>query len=98
MRIGRVIGKVVLSQSIYLTRGGRFLVVSPMGKDELSKADATAVSDIPSIVVYDKLGAGVDQMIAFTEGGEATRPFDGPTPVDAYNNCILDTLNYQPTS
>ena len=85
MRIGRV----------YSTRGGRFLVVSPMGKDELANIDKSSISEVPSVVVYDELGADVDQIIAFTEGGEATRPFDQPTPVDAYNNCILDTLNYE---
>ena len=98
MRVGRVIGKVVLSQSIYATRGGCFLVVSPMGKNELAATDTPMVSAIPSLVVYDELSAGVNQIIAFTEGGEATRPFDKPTPVDAYNNCIIDILNYEPAN
>ena len=95
MRIGRVIGKVVLSQSTYTTRAGSFLVVSPMGKDELSNIETSIISTLPSLIVYDEIGAGIDQIIAFTEGGEATRPFDKPTPVDAYNNCIIDTLNYE---
>jgi len=35
-------------------------------------------------------------VIGFTEGAEATAPFENPTPVDAYSACIIDTFFYEP--
>ena len=47
-----------------------------------------------SLVVYDNLGADLGHVIGFTESAEASAPFDQPTPVDAYNAAIIDTLFY----
>jgi len=96
MRVGRVIGKVTLSKQDPAYKGGRFLLVSPMGKPELAAAGETRLSEQPSVVVYDERGAGIDEMIGFVEGPEATAPFERPIPIDAYNVAILDTLRYQP--
>lgn len=98
MKICRVIGKVVLSQSVYKKPGSRFLLVSAMGRDELGAMDETRVSTQPSQVVYDDLGAHTDDVIGAVEGGEATRPFDHPMPIDAYNACIFDQINFQPVN
>jgi hypothetical protein len=35
-------------------------------------------------------------VIAFTEGAEATAPFENPTPVDAFNAAIIDQIFYTP--
>jgi hypothetical protein len=35
-------------------------------------------------------------VIAFTEGAEATAPFDQPTPVDAFNAALIDQVFYTP--
>lgn len=96
MKIARVIGRVVLNEDVYQKRGGRFLIASTMGKEEISKQNENSISSAPSFIVYDELGADTGQMIGITEGGEATRPFDIPMPVDAYNTCIIDHLNYEP--
>ncbi len=92
MRIGRVIGRVVLSQRIHELPTARWLLVSPLGRAEAEKQGEPLVSRQASPVVYDDLGAGEGDLIGFTEGGEASRPFDSPTPVDAYNCCILDSV------
>lgn len=92
MRIGRVIGRVVLSQRIPELPTGRWLLVSPLGRTEAEEPDKTMVSRQSSPVVYDDIGAGEGDLIGFTEGGEATKPFDSPTPIDAYNCCILDSI------
>lgn len=93
MKIGRVIGKVVLSQSLFPKPGGRLLLVSPLARADLEKdAPLKVISSAPSLVVYDELGAQEGDLIGITEGGEATRPFDFPMPVDAYCACLFDAI------
>lgn len=99
MRFGRVIGRTVLSRQDPALKGGRFLVVSPMGRRELSKGlgdDVMSVSASPSVVVYDKLGAGPGDVIGFVEGAEATAPFEHPIPIDAFCAAIFNRIHYQP--
>ena len=45
-----------------------------------------------SLVCYDNLGAGMGDVIAFTESREACMPFypEKIVPLDAYNAAILD--------
>lgn len=93
MRFGKVIGHVVLSTRCSSLEGGRWLVVSPMMKEQIAAPDGQDLSDEPSAVVYDELGGRVGDVIGFTEGGEATWPFDKPKPVDAYNALIVDRVN-----
>jgi hypothetical protein len=50
------------------------------------------------VVVYDDLGGGVGQTIGFVEGREAASPFDQPTPIDAINAALVDTIFYHPES
>lgn len=92
MRIGRVIGRVVLTQRMPELPTGRWLLVSPLGRKEAEQPEKPLVSRDASPVVYDDLGAGTGDLIGFTEGGEATRPFDRPVPIDAYSCCILDSI------
>lgn len=94
MRFGRVIGKLVLNHQDEKLTGSRWLVVSPMTKVQFEDLKNTAPSAEPSCVVYDELGASVGDVIGFTEGGEATLPFDRPMPIDAYNAAILERINY----
>ncbi len=98
MRLGRVIGRVTLSRQDPAFRGARWLVVSPMSRPQLSKLDDELVSESPSCVVYDDLGATLGDIIGFVEGAEATAPFENPTPIDAYNAAIVQNVNYQPAS
>ena len=98
MKLGTVIGRVTLSRSVEALHGGRFLVVSPLSREQyaagLAKCDLMGKD--PSLVVYDSLGAGVRQVIGYEEGREAAQPFDQPTPVDAINAALVDEIFYRP--
>ena len=95
MRFGSVIGTVTLNTCEPSYVGGRFLVVLPVhptepysGKGPLPKGN--------SLVVYDNLGAGCGDLIAYSESGEAAAAFPEPTPVDAFNGAIVDKIFYDP--
>ncbi|MSU67004.1 MAG: ethanolamine utilization protein EutN [Opitutia bacterium] len=96
MRLGHVIGRVTLSQQDPAYKGGRFLLVQPFSKGQFAGAPMLPLAKGSSLVVYDNLGAGVGHVIAFTEGAEATAPFDQPTPVDAFNAALIDQVFYTP--
>jgi len=71
--------------------GGRFLIVEVQTAASLS-GKAAGAGD--RLVVYDHLGAGEGELIAFTESREAAMPFypEKLVPLDAYNAAILDTV------
>ena len=94
MRFGKVVGNVVLNHQEPTLKGARWLVVVPMGKEEFENLSSRKLGREPSLVVYDSLGAKTGDIIGFTEGGEATLPFENPTPVDAYNAVIVNQINY----
>ncbi len=100
MRIGLVIGRVVTSQAVAPLKGARWLLVSPCGTAELSPArlEETAMSQEPTLVVYDNLGAGPGDRIGYVEGREASAPFAEPTPVDAINAALIDRIFHSPKS
>ena len=98
MRLGTVIGRVTLSQTVPALIGARWLVVSPFTREHFQRGTETppGLSKDPSLVVYDNLGGGVGQTIGFIEGAEASVPFDEPTPVDAINAALVDEIFYSP--
>jgi carbon dioxide concentrating mechanism protein CcmL len=98
MRLGTVIGRVTLSQSVPALTGARWLIVSPFTREHFQQGTdtPTGMSKEPSLVVYDDLGGGVGQTIGFVEGREAASPFEGPTPVDAINAALVDEIFYNP--
>jgi microcompartment protein CcmK/EutM len=92
MRIGKVVGTVTLSRSHPSLAGASYRMVVPLSLDNL--LGRTPI-DAEPLVVYDELGTGNDDVIAFTEGGEATQPFYPATkPVDAYNAALLDAIQF----
>ena len=95
MKPARVIGKVTMSHAAPQFRGARWLVVAPMGPDELSGKNADGVADGWTPVVYDNLGAGIGDVILYVEGTEATQPFDFPIPLDAINVALVDTYTFE---
>ena len=96
MRLGHVIGRVTLSQQDPAYKGGRFLLVQPFDQAKFAGAEVTPLAKGSTLVVYDNLGAGVGHVIGFTEGAEATAPFEQPTPVDAFNAALIDQVFYAP--
>ena len=98
MRLGKVIGRVTLSQMIPAFEGGRWLLVNPYTRDRFQNGDTPpeGLSAEPSLIVFDALGGDVDQTIGFIEGREASAPFPKPTPVDAINAALVDTVYHVP--
>ena len=89
MRIGKVIGRLTLSPVHETLVGGRFLIVEVQDRFALGGKPRRTRE---AVVVYDHLGAGEGDLIAFTESREATMPFypEKRVPLDAYNAAILD--------
>ena len=54
------------------------------------------MTSLPSLVVYDALGAGETDIVGFVEGAEATAPFKAPTPIDAITVAIFDWIEHHP--
>jgi microcompartment protein CcmK/EutM len=96
MRLGHVIGKVTLSAAEAALRGGRFLLVQPLSREQFAGAPLLPLAKGSTLVVYDNLGAGPGHIIGFTEGAEAAAPFPESTPVDAFNAAIIDRILYTP--
>jgi ethanolamine utilization protein EutN len=98
MKLGTVIGRVTLSKTVKALEGGRFLIVSPFGREQFDRGlDALAsMGKDPSLVVYDAIGGGVGHVIGYVEGREAAQPFEESTPVDAINTALVDAMFYNP--
>ena len=98
MKLGTVIGRVTLSKSVDLLKGGRFLVVSPFSREQYAGGlDRPAgMGTDPSLVVYDDIGGGVGDVIGYEEGREAAQPFDVYPPIDAINAALVDEMFYNP--
>ncbi len=95
MRMGAVIGTVTLKSVHPIMAGSRWLIVQPMSLAALKKSVASGepAGDGEDLVVYDELGAGIGQMIAFSEGGEAAAPFyPHKKPIDAFCGILLDKV------
>ena len=98
MKLGTVIGRVTLSKSVEVLKGGRFLVVSPLSRAQYAaglKATPGMGTD-PSLVVYDDIGGGVGDVIGYEEGREAAQPFAVHPPIDAINCALVDEMFYSP--
>jgi ethanolamine utilization protein EutN len=98
LKLGTVIGRVTLSKSVDLLKGGRFLVVSPFSREQYAGGlDKPAdMGTDPSLVVYDDIGGGVGDVIGYEEGREAAQPFDVYPPIDAINATLVDEMFYNP--
>ncbi len=96
MRIARVIGTVTLNRTDPNLRAGRLVVAEALDAESLAGLDRAAPRHAPmpeSLVVFDQLGAGLGQLIAVSEGREASAPFAPQrVPIDAYCAAILDRL------
>jgi len=98
MKLGTVIGRVTLSQTVPALEGARWLIISPFTRDHFQRGTESpaGLSTDPSLVVYDALGGAVGQTVGYVEGREAAQPFDQPTPIDAINAALIDEIYYNP--
>ncbi len=96
MRLGTVIGRITLSDMEPLYEGASLLIVQPLSREQFAGAPTVPLAKGSSVIVLDQLGAGQGSIIGFTEGAEATQPFTGDAPVDAYNACIVERIHYSP--
>ncbi len=89
MRIGKVMGRVCLTQTYETLVGGRFLIVEV--QDRFGLAGGKRKSS-ETLVAYDHLGAGDGDLVAVAESREASAPFypEKRVPCDAYCAAILD--------
>lgn len=96
MRIGKVIGRLTLQPIHPSLVGGRFVIVEVQDRFALA-GQPRRTSEVA--VVYDDLGATLQDTIAFTESREATMPFypEKMVPLDAYNCAILDHIEVDAT-
>ena len=107
MRIGQVVGKVVLSRVHPSLVGAQFKIIMPLAFDDLvasSDADESPLESLKDssqprrwgteLVVYDNCSANIGEWMAFSEGAEAAAAFgpDKKAPVDAYAGAILDQV------
>lgn len=91
MRFAFVRGTVTLSQSHPSFQGATLKLASPIRGTEF---DASKAEQEDAIVVWDELGAGLGDLVAFSEGAEAAQPFQPEIkPVDAYNAALIDNMN-----
>lgn len=91
MRIAEVIGTVTLSRCHPSLAGYRWIIGVPFS---LKALKANSRPDGEDLVILDELGAGVGSKIGVSEGVEAMMPFHPDRkPVDAYDACILDTID-----
>lgn len=98
MRIGRVIGNVTLGQRLSNLKAGTLLICEVLDENGLRSPEKYVPRSTPmpeSLVVFDQLGAGIDQLIAISESREASMPFyPDKVTIDGYNAAILDTINF----
>ena len=91
MRIAKVVGTVTLNRCHPSFNGARLRLVVPLSLAEL-KGEREPQAD--EMVAWDDNGAGLDSLVAISEGAEATQPFRPELkPVDAYASAILDEIN-----
>ena len=91
MRIAKVVGTVTLNRCHPTFQGARLRLVVPLSLAEL-RGERPPQAD--EMVAWDDNAAGVGDLIAMSEGAEASQPFRPDLkPVDAYASAILDAVD-----
>jgi ethanolamine utilization protein EutN len=95
MRLGIVRGHVTLNLAVQAFLGKTLVVLEPVTMENLCAGNGLGGGK--ALVAIDSLGAAEGQVVAFTEGREASNPFwPDAVPVDAYCSLIVDSINLQP--
>jgi len=96
MRLGIVRGQVVLNPRVESFAGKRLVVLEPVTMANLTAGNGSGGGK--TLVAIDELGAANGQMVAFTEGREASNPFwPDAVPADAYCALIVDSTDLPKT-
>ncbi len=91
MRIAKVVGTVTLNRCHPSFTGARLRLVAPLTLAEL-RGEREPQAD--EVVVWDDQSAGIGNLVAMSEGAEASQPFRPEMkPVDAYASAILDEID-----
>lgn len=91
MRLGIVRGHITLTPAIESFQSRTLAIVEPVTMENLRAKNGKGGGK--SLIAVDELGAATGQMVAFTEGREASNPFyPTPVPVDAYLALIVDRV------
>lgn len=94
MRISKVIGKITLNRTMDEIPPGSYLIVRTCNRGTLAGRNA---GNDETLVMFDPLSAREGDLVGLVEGREAAVPFHPKkVPLDAYNACILDTVNFHP--
>jgi microcompartment protein CcmK/EutM len=92
MRLGIVRGHVTLTPAVESFYGRTLAILEPVTMENLRAKNGKGGGK--ALIAVDELGAATGQMVAFTEGREASNPFwPAPVPVDAYLALIVDTVD-----
>jgi microcompartment protein CcmK/EutM len=94
MRLGIVVGHVVLSRALPAFKGTSLLLVEPVTAANLAARNGQGGGK--TLVVADQLSPATGEMIGIVEGSEAANPYPDPTPVDAYCALIVNNYTFQP--
>lgn len=91
MRIAKVVGTVTLNRCHPSFQGARLRLVVPLSLAEL-RGERPPQAD--EVVAWDDNAAGIGDLVAMSEGAEASQPFRPDLkPVDAYASAILDSVD-----
>ena len=92
MRLGIVRGHLTLTPAVESFHSRTLAILEPVTMENLRAKNGQGGGK--SLIAIDELGAATGQMVAFTEGREASNPFyPTPVPVDAYLTLIVDSVD-----
>ena len=95
MRLGIVRGHITLAPAVDSFHSRTLAILEPVTMENLRARNGQGGGK--ALVAIDELGAATGQMVAFTEGREASNPFyPAPVPVDAYLAMIVDSVDVAP--
>lgn len=95
MRLGIVRGRLTLTPAVESFHGRTLKIVEPVTMENLRAGNGLGGGK--ALIAVDELGAATGQLVAFTEGREASNPFwPAPVPVDAYVALIVDAADVKP--
>jgi microcompartment protein CcmK/EutM len=85
---------MTLAPAVESLRGKTLAIIEPVTMENLRAKNGLGGGK--ALIAVDELGAATGQMVAFTEGREASNPFwPAAAPVDAYCSLIVDSIDVE---